>query len=149
MTPDPVREETGGEPPDRVFVFTDGDILGWQILDVPDPAGRVAVDTETTYFEYVRAPSASSSKDEEGGLGDDERKLLNALKMQDAERVEIQGDYLDAMRDPSWTGWTHAIEMLIPGSPPRLEELKESLRRKGMGHLADRMDHFARGGDSR
>ncbi|HZV74622.1 MAG TPA: hypothetical protein VFF79_12965 [Conexibacter sp.] len=47
---------------------------------------------------HERAASASSSKDEEGGLDDDERELLNTLKSQDAERVEIEGDYIDAMQ---------------------------------------------------
>lgn len=41
--------------------------------------------------------------------------------------------------DPDWTGWRHALEMLIPDSEPRLGELEDELREKGMGTLADRL----------
>ena len=42
--------------------------------------------------------------------------------------------------DPDWTGWRHAIEMLIPDSPPRIAELQDELRDMGFGPLADRLD---------
>lgn len=42
--------------------------------------------------------------------------------------------------DENWTGWRHAVEMLIPDSPARLEELKANLRSKGMGALADHLE---------
>jgi hypothetical protein len=41
--------------------------------------------------------------------------------------------------DPDWTGWRHALEMLIPDSEPRLDELQDELRTKGMDTLADRL----------
>lgn len=43
--------------------------------------------------------------------------------------------------DPEWTGWRHAIEMLIPDSGPRIEELLADMRAKGLDALADRFEY--------
>jgi hypothetical protein len=42
--------------------------------------------------------------------------------------------------DDNWTGWRHAVEMLIPDSIPRLQELEAELRDKGLGQIADRLE---------
>lgn len=67
--------------PERVFIYDEGSVLGWCVLDVPDPAGRVAIDSDTEYVEYVRAdlvpaspvPVGSDAAFEPGGDGHDDR----------------------------------------------------------------------------
>jgi hypothetical protein len=49
--------------------------------------------------------------------------------------------------DDNWTGWRHALEMLIPDSPPRIAELKAELRAKGLGPLADQMEWLCTEGE--
>ena len=77
--------------------------------------------------------------------GIDHRTGDDLLKRVIAAESELDNLYAHlravvANTDPEWTGWRHALEMLIPDSPPRLAELKDDLRAKGLGHLADRMD---------
>jgi len=45
--------------------------------------------------------------------------------------------------DPNWTGWRHAVEMLIPDSEPRLDELEAELRAKDMDSLRVLADRLA------
>lgn len=72
------------------------------------------------------------------------RQVADALGELDTLHAHLRAVVAQGKRDPTWTGWVHALEMLIPGSPPRLAELKEQLRAKGMGHLADRLDALKR-----
>lgn len=70
--------------------------------------------------------------------GDGILKRVIALE-DELENLHAHLRAIVANPDPDWTGWRHAVEMLIPDSEPRLDELEAELRDKGMGSLADRL----------
>lgn len=67
--------------------------------------------------------------------------ILNRVIALEDERETLHAHLraIVANPDPNWTGWRHALEMLIPDSEPRLDELQDELRAKGMDVLADRL----------
>lgn len=66
--------------------------------------------------------------------------LKRLIKIEDElQALHAQLRAIVANPDPNWTGWRHALEMLIPDSPPRLAELEQELRGKGMDSVADRI----------
>ena len=76
-------------------------------------------------------------------------RLIETENLLDALYAQLRAVVAQGKQDPTWTGWTHAVEMLIPDSEPRLAELKDALRAKGLGHLADRMDALEGWADDR
>lgn len=71
------------DAPDRIWISNDGDAPGWELLQVPDPAGRAAVEPGV-YTEYVRA----------GELGPDGRPDCGYC----AERLRVNVGLLEENR---------------------------------------------------
>jgi hypothetical protein len=76
------------------------------------------------------------------------KRLIETEDELDTLYAHLRAVVAGGKSDPTWTGWVHALEMLIPDSEPRLAELQERLRAKGLGGLADRMDDLASDGEA-
>lgn len=103
-------------------------------MDEPDSSSRA-----TVTLDQIIQEAKLAIEQPEHQTGDS--LLLKTLDLHDEiETVYSQLRAILANPDPNWAGWRHAIEMLIPDSPPRIEQLVKELRAKGMDNLADRLD---------
>lgn len=69
-------------------------------------------------------------------------RLVKTEEELDAVYAQLRSVVAQGKADSSWTGWIHAVEMLIPDSGPRMEEFKAELRAEGLSHLAIRIEEF-------
>lgn len=107
------------------------------------PRGSENVDTVTVAVNRKGQPMIPHQ------TGDSLLKRL--IKMEDeldTLLAHLKAVVANGKSDPSWDGWIHALEALIPGTDVHRGQTVARLRESGLHGLAERLEFFGKDGGS-